>query len=287
MRLLILFIFTAGFFNQLHAQTNVTGPGTLSIDNETYTLTQNISVNGTAFSITGDNIILDLNDHVITYNNTSAGSGIDVIGSNNTIKNGSIIQGSDQSGVSPAIMLRGTGHTVEFMSIQVNGVIDAPEQHAAGIELFSSLTNIHHVYIENFGTTNNISYSPIGIYGDHRTTVGFTINDNIIYNSHQGIGLTFLGISAPNPTTTLIYNNLIQHTRTPGTKSPYGIGLGKSRNVEIYNNQIISDNAMSTIIKLMSNTESRLQVVHTQKIITMASEIVIPVVIIASITTRS
>lgn len=240
MRLLILFIL-AGFSSQLLALTEVSATQTLTKDNETYVLTQNIASDGTAFTISGNNITFDLNSHVITYNNKSSGAGIVVNGTNNKVKNGSIVQGANRSGTSPAVKLNGSGHVISYLGIKVNGVITGSEQHASGVELYSSRTTIHHVYIENYGETSNVSYSPVGIYGDHRTTAGFTLNDNIIFNSHQGIGLTFLGLSTENPEKTRIFNNYIQHTRTPGTKSPYGIALGKSRNVDIYNNQVISD----------------------------------------------
>jgi len=240
MRLLVLFI-TIGFFSQLHAQTNISAPQTLSKDNETYVLTQNIVTNGTAFTISGNNIIFDLNSYVITYNNQSNGAGIVVNGSNNKVRNGFLIQGADQSGTSPAVRLNGTGHTVSFLGIKVNGVVNAPEQYAAGIEAYSSRTTIHHVYIENSGDTNNISYSPRGIHVDHRTTAGFTINDNIIVDSHLGIHFDFVGLNTKNPEKSRVFNNYIQHKRRPGTKAPYGIQLAKTRNVDVYNNQIISD----------------------------------------------
>ena len=45
--------------------TNISGPGTLSTDNETYNLTQSFTCTGTAFTITGDNIVLDLGGYEV------------------------------------------------------------------------------------------------------------------------------------------------------------------------------------------------------------------------------
>ena len=249
MRLLMFFLL-AGFFNQLYAQININAPQTLNQDNETYVLTRDIVADGTAFTIDGNNITLDLGAYTVTYNNSTNGAGIIVNGNNNKVKNGFIVQGAGRSGTSPAVYLSGKGseHIISYLGIKVNGKITAPEQYAAGIEVYAHRSSVHHVYIENHGTTNNISYSPRGIYGGHKTTAGFVINDNIIYGSHMGIGLDYLGLNVDMPEKTRVFNNYIQHTRSPGTKSAYGIGLGKCRNLDIFNNQIISDDGRGIML---------------------------------------
>ena len=228
--------------SSLFADTNLSGPGTLNKNGEYYRLTQDISASGTVFTISASNVTLDLNGHTITYNTSSRGAGIVVNSSNNTVKNGWILQGSGRSGASPGIEMTGSGHRVEYMAIKVNGIITGSDQYAAGIETYASRSEIHHVYVEDHGETQNISYSPRGIFCDHRTTAGFDIHDNILVKCHQGIGFDFVGLSTANPEKSLIYNNFIQHERSPGTKAPYAIHLAKTRNVDIYNNQIISDN---------------------------------------------
>lgn len=243
MRLLILFIL-ASFLSPLQAATNVSAAGTLSKDGETYTLLQNITANGTAFTVSGNNITFDLNGNTITYNNTSAGPGIVVSGSNNTITNGYIVQGANRSGTSPAVMVTGSGssNTISYLGIKVDGHVAGQDNYAAGVETYSAKTTVDHVFIENNGDTSDTSYSPRGIHADNRTTAGFTFNDNIILGSHLGISLTFVGLSTETPQKSNIYNNYIQHRRIPGTKAPYGIQLAKTRNVNIYNNQIVTDN---------------------------------------------
>ena len=87
--------------SSLFADTNLSGPGTLNKNGEYYRLTQDISASGTVFTISASNVTLDLNGHTITYNTSSRGAGIVVNSSNNTVKNGWILQGSGRSVASP------------------------------------------------------------------------------------------------------------------------------------------------------------------------------------------
>lgn len=236
----------------VYAETNLNGPATLGQGGEYYRLTKDITASGTAFTITGDNIVLDLNGYTVMYNNSEAGPGIKVSGKNNAVKNGKIVQGSGKSGSSPGIYLSGSEHEVSYLAIKVNGIIAGSDQYAAGIDCHASLTKIHHNYIEHHGTTSNISYSPRCIRGDHRTTAGMQIYDNILEGCHQGISLGYLGLNSTDTpdkiTRSYVYNNLIQHERTPGTKAPYCIALGKCWKVDIYGNTCISDNGRGIIL---------------------------------------
>jgi surface protein len=58
------------------AYTSLTECGTLDIAGETYTLQNDISVNGTCFNITANNVTLDFNGFSITGNGTEASKGI-------------------------------------------------------------------------------------------------------------------------------------------------------------------------------------------------------------------
>ena len=70
----------------LLGETILTTPGTLNNSGEYYRLNNNLSTNGGVFTIDGDNITLDLNGHIIEYNNSNSGSGIRVYGNNNIVK---------------------------------------------------------------------------------------------------------------------------------------------------------------------------------------------------------
>jgi len=73
--------------------------GTLSTPDTVYTLTSNVSSDGTCFTIKADNITLDCNGYTINYSQSSLGYAIDNIDNSDgyediTIKNCNIIQGS-------------------------------------------------------------------------------------------------------------------------------------------------------------------------------------------------
>jgi len=236
----LAFVLFGGF--NAYAKTKLTEPSTLNKNGETYILSHDISSNGTAFTITGSNITFDLNNYTIIYNNGSErGACINVSGTNNTIRNGYIIQGGGKSNDSPGINLRGSGHDVSFMAIRVNGIIRSSEQEAAGISIYDGNVDVHHVYINNVGETTNISYVPTCILVEDREDGNIRIHDSFLINSHVGIYFALQGFNIENPPKCYVYNNFIQHRRTPGTKAPYAFLLAKSRNVEIFNNQIISD----------------------------------------------
>ncbi|MHA1231752.1 MAG: hypothetical protein ACTSPQ_13980 [Candidatus Helarchaeota archaeon] len=230
----------------IYGQIDINSPATLDKANTTYRLINDISAKGTAFTITADNVTLDLNGHKIVYNENFSEEkvyGIKVVCNNATVKNGIIIQGKGSSSNSSGLILRsGSGHNINNLIIKVYG------KNCRGIESYASKSEIHHIYIENHGTTSDIAYAPDCIYAESRNEAGMKIYDNILVKGHRGINLNFFGIYVDSPQKTYVYNNLIQHERTPGTKAPYGIALAKCRNVDVFNNQIISDNGRGIIL---------------------------------------
>ena len=226
------------------AETELTGPATLGKAGEYYRLSEDITVSGTAFTISGDNITLDLNGHTITYGTSSTGHGVNVSGVRNvTIKNGVIIQGTARSAHSHGIYISsGSGHELHHLVIRVNG------DRSFGINSAANNSAIHHVFVNNQGFTTYEYEAPDCIRLEARSIGGVDVYDSILVSGHVGINAQLVGINTENPTQSNLYNNLIQHTRTPTAKSPYGIGLAKCRNVHVYNNQIISDNARGIIL---------------------------------------
>lgn len=61
--LLILFTVAPAFAE------NITNCGTLSTAGATYVLQNNVTANGTCFTVTANNVVLDLNGHTVTYDN--------------------------------------------------------------------------------------------------------------------------------------------------------------------------------------------------------------------------
>ena len=126
----------------------VSGPGTLDQDGATYALTGDVIADGTAFTITGRDITLDLAGYTVVY---GVLGGNDVPGiyseflyntGSTRITNGSLIQAQGAGGDSPAIEFRG-GHDLEFdhLTIQTSGA------DAHGIIVWDSPTGnvrVHH-----------------------------------------------------------------------------------------------------------------------------------------------
>ena len=229
------------------AETELSGPATLSNGGEYYRLTQDISTNGTAFTITGNDITLDLNGHTVTYNTGSSGSGVVVSGSNNVVKNGILIQGALRSGEASGVYLGGSNNKAFNLAVKTNGIITG-EQYSSCARPMGTNSEVYNIYCESTGTTNQMAYSPRCIMGENRGQAGIKVHDNILVGCHVGVSFDFLGLNTDMPDKTLIYNNLMQHQRTPGTKAPFGVLLGKCRNVEIYGNTIISDNGRGIMI---------------------------------------
>jgi hypothetical protein len=232
----------------LLAEVNVSAPGTLNMDGETYRLVQDITAGNGAFVITARNVTFDLNGHTITYNTSGPGTGIEVTGQNNTVQNGWILQGDQKSVNSPAISLKGKGHTVAYMGIKVNGIINGGEAEVTGIFIDNGYIDIHHVFIDDIGTTSDISHVPTCIDVDDRNDGNITIHDSYFVNAHVGVYFVLQGYNVQDPLKCQVYNNYFQHKRSPGTKAPYAVLLAKSRNVELFNNQIISDDARGLMI---------------------------------------
>ena len=64
------------YIQAVDAATSVSACGILNTAGETYTLTQDVSAAGTCFTMTGNNITLDLNGHTIYYAQSSSGIGV-------------------------------------------------------------------------------------------------------------------------------------------------------------------------------------------------------------------
>jgi hypothetical protein len=216
---------------------------------EVYRLDSDVIAEGTAVAITADDVTLDLNGHTITYNASPSDRsvygvyvaiGIDRV----TIRNGSIVQGSGKSTDSPAVYLFGASwqagpHELHDLVIRTNGT------QSNGIQADQSYgfngSRIYRNYIEVLGETDAIDgYGADCITVAAETRGGVEIFDNVLVGGHRGMQL--IGLGAENANRSEIYRNRIQQRRRPGSKAPYGILLaGRSHNVHIHDNQIISD----------------------------------------------
>lgn len=239
----------------------INAPETLDRPNTKYVLTKDVYAENTAFFIQASDITLDLAGHTVTYNTVPSNRptcGVNVAANcqNISIENGSIIQGEGQSKGSPAIkhagMQGGSHFNFHDLNIRVKG-LESP-----GITGGFSDSKIHHNYIEVHSDTNVM-------YGDGSEGIvvensqgGLDVYDNIIVKPHRGIRLESVGSSGGGSDKfdgrlSKVHGNLIQHERRlHGNKAPYGILLSGSRLVDVYDNQIGSDNGRGIMIELGS-----------------------------------
>ncbi len=253
----------------------VTGPGVLTVDGGYYVLTQDISAPGTAITINAENVTLDLNRNRITYN-TSSGSGpyygvYVPLGSGGgdgyKITNGYIVQGAGASTGGAAVYVGGASwmfdpkeisYLVTYTHSYLSSGITAP----LGYGFYNG--EVHHCYVLCDGGTNPSNGSggtsiamTANPYGN-TTPSSVSIHDNIVVGPHRGPSLGYAGWMIDNPQKSYMYNNLIQHKRKlDGAKSAYGLNLAKCRNVDIYDNQIITDYGRGIMMDGYENTAVR------------------------------
>ncbi|MFO1435176.1 MAG: hypothetical protein U1F34_01925 [Gammaproteobacteria bacterium] len=222
---------------------------TLSQAGKVYVLGGNLTTSGQAVKITASNITLDLNGYTIVYNNSGSGSvrGIEtaVFADNITIRNGTILQGAGNSSGSPAVYLTGATSTPGKFTLK-NLVIRTTGWQSDGVENGQGYalngTTIDHCFIELKGGTDAIDGAgadPIGI--NARSKGGMVITNNILVGGHRGMQLALTDGTVSDTARSDVSGNLIQQQRSPGSKAPYGILLAKAHNVDIHDNQIVSD----------------------------------------------
>ena len=236
---LLTFLVQYVYSEPLRAEVLVTEPATLDKEGEYYRITRDITVSGTAFTITADNITLDLDGHIVTYN-TDSGSSCNAIRISSrgvTVNNGIIIQGSGKSSSSHAVSVSGSNHEIHHLIIRVTG------DRTRGISSNANSSSFHHNFINVQGTTDDIAYAPDCMFLEARNVGGLSVYDNILVDGHRGINFDLVGINTSTPARSKVYNNLIQPKRTPGCKQPVGIAMTHAFNVDIHNNQVISDDA--------------------------------------------
>jgi hypothetical protein len=215
---------------------------------------------GSAFVVTANDITLDLNGHSVIYNDQSGNTpvygvyvrvGVDRF----TVKNGTIRQGRGASSRSPALYFYGASwvrgpHAVHDLILYTHG--DQSGGIVADQGYGFNNSRIFRTYIEVRSDTHRMDGGGAeAIDVNAMNQGGVQIFDNIIVGAHRGIAAGRLGEQrGMKANRSKIYNNRIQHERRKhGNKSSYGIALaGRSHNVHIYRNQIVSDDGRGIIL---------------------------------------
>lgn len=220
-----------------------TSPFVASQSNTKYTLQGNITASGTAISVTGSYVIIDLNGYTITYNQSSPGQGV-VIGGWNvhhvSVRNGSIIQGAAKSegdeygnGNNPVGEYSNSMHYtsdnmhVANLYVRYSGK-DVGGIHGAGNNGLYEQNTIEDTY--QFGTLKNRHSGIDALTGVQNLTgaTGNVYRYNTIKNARQR------GIYPGDSSTT--YGNNIS-LRTISTNG-YGVFGWAGKNYKIYSNTI-------------------------------------------------
>ncbi len=210
---------------------NITAPGTLNQSDTEYVLMNDIVANGTAFTIQGSNITLNLNGHSIVYLNQNASQAYGVLidgaaRSNIAIVNGKITQGggncSGQAGVGKNC---NPIYGFETFGLEIGGLeISYRANNTHGIFLhWGKSAHIHHNSLQDLGTS--------------------------VTDRHQGID----AIRAGNLSGSRVHHNIVK-TRQ--------VGIRIGTNGEIYNNEVTINSQVTNSVGLSIQSGS----IHHNKV---------------------
>jgi parallel beta-helix repeat protein len=203
-------LLSVGWVWAVPLSTQVIACGTLGSGN--YYLTQDVSSDGTCFTIAANSVTLDCKGYTISYSQTDAGDGIDINGYNSTtVKNCNIIQDGEYESYGIAIELS------YYNTITNNTVTNT---NNFGIALSNSSNNtfadntvtttgnsyVSSIYLEvssnNTFTSNNITGTDsFGIYITEASGNN-TLNNNIIATTGSEVSSIYLENSSDSNTLT-------------------------------------------------------------------------------------
>jgi len=230
--------------------------GTLSTAGATYELTNNVTSNATCFTISANNVTLDLMGYWINYSNNASSSSYAVSVNSNlqniTIRNGTITPGN-QTAASP--------HGIVFGTTQKNGRVHNITAYMYGL---SSPTAIRFstANMDNcsaYWNTITLNGTGVGIYMAGNTPVTRSyIHDNVI--NKTGIGSDTLGAITVDSMKE-VYNNTIY----VGVSTGRGIQIDGS-NTEVYLNKVIGYSNIYTHGIVLSGSASANTSVHDNNV---------------------
>lgn len=229
--------------NTIHIPSgNYESPYIADVSNTEYILLGDMTADGTAITVKGNYVVINLNGYKITYNNTIPGEGVNIGDWNKhhiAIVNGSIIQGAamsegDQYG-------RGN-NPVSTYNTELSGKRSASNMHIANLYVTYGGRDVGGIIISGvdelveqntvedtyeFGTLKN-RHQGIDAIGSG-TTIGVVRNNTVINSRQRGIQVG---------SNSIVYGNHIT-TRSIATNA-YGIFGYAKQNVKVYHNTILA-----------------------------------------------
>lgn len=179
----------------------------LIVENNIYTLTQNVSSQGTCFEVLANNVTLDCQGYTITYSQSTKGHAVNNSGGYDYfhIKNGNIIQGSTST----------NSHAIYSFGVNEGEINNNTFMLVGGSSYGIFLYRSSNVTISN-NTISTTASSSYGVSTDY--SPDSTILDNII---HTGGGSSF-GFDCNYYSNATFFSN--NHITTTGQYA-YGISL--------------------------------------------------------------
>ena len=238
--------------------------GTLTENNRYYNLTRNLNSSGDCMTITASDVIFDCNGFNITYGKggTANSIGIDSFsGSNKTIKNCKIDEGSLNCTTSCAAISAGTSETVLNNTIYVTrgvGILLASNSHTIenntvytqqGNCITVGSRDVNTIKGNILNSTEGYSGTPYGIYLSSGSTNN-TITNNYIWAG--GAGSSDAAVYMSNSDDNTFINNTII-----SSSAAYALYVttGSQRNY-FYNNTIIQKTAILALDVIGGSSEN-------------------------------
>ncbi|MCK5062865.1 MAG: right-handed parallel beta-helix repeat-containing protein, partial [Candidatus Aenigmarchaeota archaeon] len=206
--------------------------GTPASADTVYTLVQNVSSDGTCFTIGANNITIDCDGYTINYSKVSTGYAIHNTGHDDiTIKNCIIIQGDTSTEDSHAILFLSTA----LYGVIQNNTIDTYGESCRGIYTTSQSHNT--TILNNTISTRDYDSPGISIFNSDNSTI-----QNNTINTESGIMAFAYGIELWTANNNLIIENNI----TTNGNAADGIQSLNGENTTIRGNTIVTNNPGAT-----------------------------------------
>lgn len=236
-----------------------------------YILMNNVSTNGTCFTITADNVSLDLNGSQINGTNSIISFGIYNSGYNQTRVFNGIISGFNKAGgVNPdsagIFLVNNSNSTIYNVSFNKNYIGVSIFENSLYNNVTSNILSNNSIGILIYKKSkfnnlqNNLVYSNsmLGIYLES------SINNNIFYNTI--INGSQYGLALFNASNNNIYSNVL-------TNNYYSLNLQSSSNYNLISNNNLSGSSSIFSINLQLQTNSKNNTFVNNRILNAYNEI--------------
>ena len=222
----------------------LTAPGVYADSDCTYVMTKDVVAKGCGFTFEGNNYVVDLNGHTLTFNTEPYEPppktkydyqppwGILLRGRNAELTNGTIRQGGGKNKRARCLFIKGSDYDIHHLTTVISGGWLATNIFAkwGGVNV-----KLHHNYVvcADDCLAKGIVLQEAGPNWD--------IHANTVVGGHSGIavGQSITARRRGEKSTVRLHHNYISHKRTRQQKTPQGIVV-IANGMEIHHNEIVS-----------------------------------------------